>query len=223
MSNYSFFKLAFIQTMATIPKPRKAPSQARSQHMVDTILEATAHILAERGYAGTNTNVVAAHAGVSIGSVYQYFPNKDALIAALHEHHASQMYIIINRVLDAANPENLEDHITALVKALLAAHEHAPELHKVLEKELPFFDPREEDSAVDQSIFKRIRHLLETYRHQITQPDLDLATWTVRQILESLIHAAVIDPPAYLDKTTIASAITDAITGFLMHPKHQSH
>lgn len=90
--------------------------------MVDTIVEATAHILAERGYAGTNTNVVAAHAGVSIGYVYQYFPNKDALIAALHEHHASQMYIIINRVLDAANPENLEDHITARVKALLAAH-----------------------------------------------------------------------------------------------------
>lgn len=205
--------------MASIPKPRKAPSQARSQHMVDTILEATAHILAERGYAGTNTNRVAAHAGVSIGSVYQYFPNKDALITALHEHHASQMYLIIGRVLDAAHPENLEDHIAALVNALLAAHEHAPELHKVLEKELPFFDPRKEDSAVDHSIFKRIRHLLETYHHQITRHNLDLATWTVLQMLESLIHSAVIDPPSYLKKEDIASAITDAITGFLMYPR----
>lgn len=207
--------------MSLIQKPRKAPIQARSQHMVDTILEATAHILAEHGYAGTNTNRVAAHAGVSIGSVYQYFPNKDALIAALHEHHAAQISVIINRVLNAAAPRSLEEHITALVEALLAAHEHMPQLHKVLEKELPFFDPPKAGNPVDDTIFKRIRHLLDTYEHQINQTNLDLAAWVMLNMLESLIHAAVIDPPQHLSRNDIAVAITDAICGFLHYERTQ--
>lgn len=56
--------------MKSLPQPRKAPRQARSQQMVEVILEATARVLGERGYAGTNTNVVAERAGVSVGSLY---------------------------------------------------------------------------------------------------------------------------------------------------------
>ncbi|XOT97655.1 TetR/AcrR family transcriptional regulator, partial [Alcaligenes pakistanensis] len=77
--------------MPTLPQARRIPRQSRSRALVEAILEATARVLSERGYAGTNTNVVAEVAGVSVGSVYQYFPNKDSLIAALHERHALQM------------------------------------------------------------------------------------------------------------------------------------
>ena len=62
---------------------RKSPAQARSRETVATILEAAAHVLARRGYAGVTTNHVAQRAGVSIGSIYQYFPDKEALLAAL--------------------------------------------------------------------------------------------------------------------------------------------
>src|SRR5689334_3047576 len=85
-----------------LPQPRKQPRQARSQHMVETILEATARILAERGYVGTNTNLVAERAGVSVGSLYQYFPNKKSLVAALHERYAAQMERAIDTVLARA-------------------------------------------------------------------------------------------------------------------------
>jgi AcrR family transcriptional regulator len=71
--------------------PRKRPSQSRSAATVKAILDATARILVERGYAATSTNAVAERAGVSVGSLYQYFPNKDALIAALHTRHIEQM------------------------------------------------------------------------------------------------------------------------------------
>ncbi|MBX9445441.1 TetR/AcrR family transcriptional regulator [Dickeya chrysanthemi] len=64
-------------------KPRKIPQQSRAEQTVATILEAAARILETQGLQGLNTNLVALRAGVSIGSLYQYFPGKDALIVAL--------------------------------------------------------------------------------------------------------------------------------------------
>lgn len=69
---------------------RRRPVQARSQRTVEKILDAAAHIFGQRGYAGT-TNHVAERAGISIGSLYQYFPNKDALLVALHDRHLNQV------------------------------------------------------------------------------------------------------------------------------------
>jgi len=64
-------------------KPRKNPEQSRSAETVRTILEGAARVLEEQGLAGYTTNAVAERAGVSVGSVYQYFPGKEALTAAL--------------------------------------------------------------------------------------------------------------------------------------------
>jgi AcrR family transcriptional regulator len=204
--------------MTSLPEPRKRPGQVRSQHTVDVILEATARVLAERGYAGTNTNLIAARAGVSVGSIYQYFPNKDALIIALHERHAAQMCAIIEGVLGSAHPRGLSGHIEAVVRALLAAHRLEPALHKVLEKEFPFFDAPKNQSPADNVIFDRIRTLLEAHRARIRQSDLELATWTVLQIMESLVHAAVIDPPVRFAIDDIERSIVDSIMGYLLAP-----
>ncbi len=64
-------------------KPRKAPRQRRSTAMVALILQAAARVLERESLSGFNTNRVAEVAGISVGSLYQYFPNKDALVAAL--------------------------------------------------------------------------------------------------------------------------------------------
>jgi len=71
-------------------EPRKQPRQRRSAETVERILAAAARIFDERGYRATTTNHVAELAGVSIGSLYQYFPNKDALLVALAERHLVQ-------------------------------------------------------------------------------------------------------------------------------------
>ncbi|MBK1715959.1 TetR/AcrR family transcriptional regulator [Rubrivivax gelatinosus] len=198
-----------------LPQPRKAPRQARSQAMVEAILEATARVLAERGYAGTNTNVVAERAGVSVGSVYQYFPHKDSLVAALHERHGAQMYAAIAAVLAAERPDGLRGHVQAMVRALLAAHRVAPELHRVLEKEFPFFDAPREQSAADGGIYHQVRQLLQAHRAEITPADLDLATWMLLQTMESLVHAAAIDPPAMFPADAVEDAIVQVLMGYL--------
>src|SRR6185436_18174466 len=75
--------------------PRKRPRQARSRATVDSVLEATARVLVKHGFDGLTTNLVAETAGVSIGSLYQYFPNKVVLVGALIEKHVEEMTSLV--------------------------------------------------------------------------------------------------------------------------------
>ena len=200
--------------MPTIPQPRKAPRQARSRHTVDTILEATARVFAVHGYAGTNTNLIAERAGISVGSLYQYFDNKDALIAALHQRHGEHMRQTVATVLAHAAETTLEGQIQALIRALLAAHMVEPALHKMLEREFPYFDAPQADNAADQDIFLRVRALLDAWQDAIAPRDLDLATWVILHIMESMVHAAVIDAPRF-PEADIEHAIVAAVMGYL--------
>ena len=67
--------------------PRKRPSQERSRKTMETILDAAVRVFAELGFTGGTTNHIARSAGISVGSLYQYFPNKDAILVGLMERH----------------------------------------------------------------------------------------------------------------------------------------
>ncbi|PKE28055.1 TetR family transcriptional regulator [Rahnella sp. AA] len=79
--------------------PRKMPSQSRSTHTVEAIIEGAAHILEQHGLKGYTTNAIAARAGVSIGSLYQYFPTKDAVTVALIEREMTELVQEAKQVL----------------------------------------------------------------------------------------------------------------------------
>jgi AcrR family transcriptional regulator len=78
---------------------RKKPRQARSQQRVDALLDAAASVIAESGYEAATTNAIAARAGVPIGSLYQFFSNKEALLEALLERYAEQMRTLFDAKL----------------------------------------------------------------------------------------------------------------------------
>jgi len=131
------------------PSPmRKEPRQARSRATVDSIVQAGARVLSERGWAGFNTNEVAEVAGVSIGSLYQYFPDKQALIEAIRQLHLNEVLKVIRAVDVGEKPPRqlVED----LVGGMIAAHSVHPELHRVLlEETSPYAH-----SVSDQSVFE---------------------------------------------------------------------
>jgi AcrR family transcriptional regulator len=191
------------------------PRQARSRALVEAVLESTARVLVERGYAGTNTNLVAERAGVSIGSLYQYFPNKDSLIAALHERHGGEMRAVVETMLATDHPRDLRGHLAVLVHAMLAAHQVEPELHRLLEQEFLSFDVPYNQNPADQSVFRRVRQLLENHRNEVAPRDLDLATWMALKTMQALVHAAVITPPSRHFTPAVEQAIVDMLAGYI--------
>lgn len=113
-------------------KPRKNPEQSRSAETVRTILEGAARVLEERGLAGYTTNAVAERAGVSVGSVYQYFPGKEALTAALV---ARETGLLIAAVRDAAGAATPELGLRRIVQAAVAHQMSRPRLALLLDRE----------------------------------------------------------------------------------------
>lgn len=195
--------------------PRKAPSQERSRRMVEWILDATARVLSERDSAEMTTNLVAAVAGVSVGSIYQYFPDKKALIAALHARHSRQMHDVVTAVLTENRSRSLKESIGALTRALLAAHLADLKLHRVLERQYGFVHREGDGSHDDESIRQQVCELLERHREQITHHDLQFAIWFTMRTIHALVHEAVIESPRFCGLNQLEPAITDAVMGFL--------
>lgn len=97
---------------------------------VEAIVEAGARVLAQRGPTGFSTNHVAAAAGVSIGSLYQYFPGKEALMEAIRRRHLEEVLAVI-RLAYQAGPMAAR-RIEVLIDGLIAVHSRLPDLHRVL-------------------------------------------------------------------------------------------
>lgn len=116
----------------TRPQPRRSPVQGRAQVTVEAILKAAAQILARKGPEAATTNAIAARAGVSIGSLYQYFADREALIDELVRRHVAEMQAVLTRALAGIAEQPLPAAIEQLVTAILAAHQVAPRLHQAL-------------------------------------------------------------------------------------------
>ncbi len=183
--------------------------------MVDALLDAAARVLMREGYANATTNAVAATAGVSIGSLYQYFPNKEALAAALHERHARQMHALMQRILDDPAPRTLEQTVRELVHASVEAHRLQPKLHQVLEQEVPYLDRFEDEAAIDRAIHGMLAKMARERRRELKVRDLDLAAFVVGEMVHALIHAAVIEPPSGLHYADIAEETVHAVVAYL--------
>jgi len=96
-------------------EPRKTPLQARAQATVEVILEGATQVLATEHLAGFNTNAIAERAGTSIGTLYQYFPNKQALLLALIRRQKQQMFSNISAAMEAAACTDLEGSVRLLI------------------------------------------------------------------------------------------------------------
>jgi AcrR family transcriptional regulator len=179
-------------------KPRKQAIQARSRTTVDVILKATARILIAEGYDRASTNKVAARAGVSIGSLYQYFPGKEALVAALLERHLEEMGGILRAAFPRLAAARIDQAAEEIVRLMVAAHSVDPALHRVFVEQVPRIGRLERIQALEQEMTALVRAYLEPRRHQLIVQDLDLAAFVVVGVVESLTHQAVLSRPDLL-------------------------
>lgn len=196
--------------------PRKLPQQDRSRITVEAILEATTHILTEEGYYKANTNHIAERAGVSVGSLYQYFPNKESLMAALMEQHSNEIAELVESKLSHLFNSPLEIAIPELVKAVIAAHAINPRLHQVLNEEIPRSERLQQMQQADERITELLQAYLLRWSDRIHPQNLEMTVFILSRTVESLCHSAVIEHPGFISNSQFEQEVSNLLLLYLI-------
>ncbi|MGG6295742.1 TetR/AcrR family transcriptional regulator [Leptolyngbya sp. AN02str] len=195
--------------------PRKLPQQDRSRLTVEAILEATTHILTEEGYDKANTNRIAERAGISIGSLYQYFPNKESLMAALMDQHSNEIAALVEAKLQNLFDVPPEVAIPELIRAVIAAHAIDPCLHQVLSEEIPRSERPQQMQTADERIAELLQAYLTRWRDRISPQNLDMTVFILSRTVESLCHSAVIEHPSFVSNSQFEQEVSNLLLLYL--------
>jgi AcrR family transcriptional regulator len=193
-------------------EPRKPPVQQRSKTTVGDILAAAAQVFEERGYAAGTTNRIAARAGVSIGTVYQYFPSKEAIAVALLERHVSDTDHRLHEWVGhmVAERHGLRDALQDYVTGMMEIHHGRPRLQHILLEETPL---PERVHRVLLDAERRSANAVAGFLRQYTEirrAHLDHAASMYVQTVESLTHRFAAHPGEQI--VSRASFIEELVT-----------
>jgi AcrR family transcriptional regulator len=195
--------------------PRKLPRQPRSRATVDALLTAAAHILVRDGYERASVNVIAEHAGCSIGSLYQYFPNKEALVVAVMRRHTQRMMEVFFRDLDGHLQRPLPDTMRSIVNHAFDALAVDARLQKVIVEQVPRKGVLALTRKFETQVAAMLRRYLEGRRHEIRLPDLDLASAIVVHAVGAVAIATVVEDPRLANRARVADELTALILGYV--------
>ena len=185
---------------------------------MDVILDATARVLTEQGLDQLTTNAVAELAGVSVGSIYQYFPGKEALFAELRRRHQREVNEAISDALNSSTDLDFEDSLRLLIRANVEVHAKAPRLHYLLTKQ--YRDVRFEANADEQRVSLVVSEYspIERYLQNsagVPQARAKTMARVCVEIVESLTHASVIHEKLHLSNDELVEEIVCVVLGYL--------
>lgn len=196
---------------------RKTPKQARSRKMVGWILDAATRVFEEYGYAGATTNHIADKAGVSIGSLYQYFPNKESLLTTVAMQHLEEGKGVAEKlladVMDA--PPRLDVLLKVFIQEFIAQHEQNPRLHRLLFEEAPLPEIvwQAYRDFIEDAIAK-VSFLLEK-QPEVKVQNTAMAAYMLVHTLESMAHQLVIHPPEGISVEEGMAGFVDLFMAYL--------
>jgi AcrR family transcriptional regulator len=198
------------------PHPRTLPRQQRSTETVRAVLTAAAEAFARDGFAQANINAIAQRAGVSIGSLYRYYPSKEAVLVALIEQHTLETLETLERALASTEEQPLPEAIRGVVLAMVEAH-RAP-LHRMLARELDELGRLGELVAtVDRRAGQAVQAFLASRAHQVRPLDVPLAAFLLVRAVDGLTHAGLLDRPE-LPAEALVDELTSMVLGYLTTP-----
>jgi AcrR family transcriptional regulator len=192
---------------------RRNPTQRRAVATVDAVLDAVIRVLKREGFSALTTNRISEVAGVSIGSVYQYFADKSAIFAALHQRHIEQIDRLIASTLVKHAAAPLDELIKALIEAMVDAHTEDPELFALLASEVPHRAGTTQDFAT--RLHGVFRLAISAKAPELEKRgDLDKVVFVVANMVDSISHAAALRRPSGV---SLAEARTEAIKAVLAY------
>lgn len=199
--------------------PRKLPVQQRSKVTVKDILLAAAQVFETHGYAAGTTNRIAERAGVSIGTLYQYFPSKEAIAVALLERHIADTDRRLHEWVGhmVAEQHGLREALYDYVTGMLEMHAGRPRLQHILLEETPL--PERVHQALleaERQSAKTVAGLLRLYP-EIQRSGLNQAGYLVTQTVESLTHRFAAHPDEqFISQTNFVDEVVTMITAYLV-------
>ncbi|MEU4834923.1 TetR/AcrR family transcriptional regulator [Streptosporangium sp. NPDC023615] len=195
-------------------RPRKQPRQTRAELTRQRILTAAAHVFAEHGYASGTTNRIAERARISIGSLYQYYPNKDAILVELLVAHLDAGMTAVERRQSEELPDSLEGIIRVFVRAAIENHLDDPQLLRVMVEQAPRSGALlERITRYERARVAYMRDLLD--RHPETRVgDTHTAARIAVSTVELAVHQLIASPDP-VDLSRLEDELTAMLTRYL--------
>ena len=190
------------------------PKQRRAKQTVEAVLDAVTRVMKRHGVDAVTTNRIAEAAGVSIGSVYQYFPDKRAIFVALHQRHLEEIDRLVETCLFENASASLDDLVRAMIEAMVDAHTADPALHELLLTEVPHRAEGTRDFAV--RLHGVFRLAIASRAHELAlDGELDTVVFMVTNMVEALSHAAALRRPPSLSMAAAREEAVRAVLAYL--------
>jgi len=196
--------------------PRKQPRQARSRALVGALLDALTRVLNRVELDEATTNAIAEQAGVSVGSLYQYFPNKQALVAALIRRQAQGDIDDALSLLHASPPVPLEVLLPQLVRHVVSHHRRHLKLYRSLLKLVPSLGQSNFVRSQVQSARGQLQRFLEARRTELRPIDCEVTSFVLGVSLEATLHAAILERPDLLERPQFELALSELCSRYLL-------
>jgi AcrR family transcriptional regulator len=193
-----------------LTNPRKQASQERSRATVDALIEATRRLLVREGFDKASTNRIAQEAGVSVGSLYQYYPGKEALVAAVIDRHNRDLMRVVRAALTEVAALPIEKAMRRLVTVAIDAHRIDPRLHRVLAEQIPRTGRLEKVATFNREYYALVKDYLASHRDELRVVDLDLAAFVCVTSVEALTHTAVLHRHDVLSDESVGTLVDEA-------------
>jgi len=195
---------------------RKKPKQERSAAMVEALIEAAARVFVKEGYAKATTNKIASAAGVSVGSLYQYFPSKDAIAVELLRRYRQGLIEVVSSRLSGVTDATFEEVVRGLLGDLVRAKNIDPALHRVLIEQVLRTTARKELEGFEDALESALSRALE--QAQVPLPNRELAAFVLVRVVLGIAHAVVVDRPRH--KTPeLVDELTHLVVGYVRRPR----
>ena len=195
--------------------PRKKPQQERSRRTYETIVDTASDLLVEDGYHNMSTNKIADRAGVSVGSIYQYFPNKEAIVLAVIEQFAERQYELLADGVERIQGMGLEGSIRLIIANMIHAKREDPQLNRVLFEELPAVGQHDLMHEWIERASTLVRSTLENRDEKFRPEDLETAAFLLVNACHGIVHGTVARRPDLLEDEELVDETTEMILRYI--------
>lgn len=208
-----------------MPSPRsqlrKQPRQQRALTTVTRILDAGARVLIAYGYEGASTNRIASEAELSPGSLYQYFSDKDAIVAAIMERLASELGTTIASAFRSITALSVEDGARQVLHGLLDSLEPHANLIRAVTYHVPKFGETDALAELAQRGSDLVYLQLVANKDVLRSDDVDTTMWFVVQTTTHLTTRYVVDSPP-MSRDTFVDTLAGLLVNFVYRPSSQN-